>query len=267
MTNPAIQSVSTGPAELVLSGAAADPGLSVVLPIHNEADNIRPLLDEIYAALAGRTAFEVVCVDDGSTDGTFERLRAAKRAYPSLRLVRHLTQCGQSTAVRTGVKRSRAPWVVTLDADGQNDPADIPQLLAVVSDAACAPDVQLVNGTRQKRRDSWVKKVSSRVANRVRASILGDDTPDSGCGLKLFRRDAFLDLPYYDHMHRFLPALVQRNGGQVISVAVSHRPRSKGRSHYGVLDRLGTGIVDLLGTVWLQRRAHRPVVEEWQGED
>lgn len=253
--------------EFVVPGAAIDPELSVVLPVHNEAENIQPLLDEIYAALSGRTAFEVICVDDGSTDDTSERLRAAKRAHPSLRLIRHRTQCGQSTAVRTGVKRSRAPWVVTLDADGQNDPADIPQLLAVVGDAACPPDLQLVNGLRQKRKDSWVKTISSRVANRVRASILGDDTPDSGCGLKLFRRDAFLDLPYYEHMHRFLPALVQRNGGRVISLAVSHRPREKGRSHYGVLDRLGAGIVDLLGTVWLQKRARRPIADEWQGED
>jgi dolichol-phosphate mannosyltransferase len=155
---------------------------------------------------------------------------------------------------------------VTLDADGQNDPADIPRLLAVIGDPGRPGDLQLVNGLREKRRDTWVKRISSRVANRVRASILGDDTPDSGCGLKLFRRDAYLELPYYDHMHRFMPALVQRNGGRVMSVAVGHRPRAKGRSHYGILDRLGVGIVDLLGTVWLQRRSHRPIAEEWEGD-
>lgn len=269
MTNQATERAATDRGEsdsLASPLNPENPELSVVIPIHNEAENLPPLIEEVYGALAGQATFEFICVDDGSTDDTFERLRAAKRAHPDLRLVRHRSQCGQSTAVRTGVKRSRAPWVATLDADGQNDPADIPRLLAVIADPARPADLQLVNGLRQKRQDSWVKRASSRIANRVRASILRDDTPDSGCGLKLFRRDAFLDLPYYDHMHRFLPALVQRNGGRVISVAVSHRPREKGRSHYGVLDRLGAGIVDLLGTVWLQRRARRPIADEWDGE-
>jgi dolichol-phosphate mannosyltransferase len=242
-------------------------GLSVVIPFHNEAESIRPLIDEVYAALADHPSFELICVDDGSSDGTPEQLRAMRAAHPALRLVRHRDRCGQSTAVRTGVKRSRAPWVVTLDGDGQNDPADIPRLLAVLDAPTADPDLQLVIGLRKKRQDNLIKRTSSRVANGVRAWILGDDTPDSGCGLKLFRRDAFLDLPYFDHMHRFLPALIQRNGGRVVSVPVNHRPRERGRSHYGVLDRLGAGIVDLLGTVWLKRRSHRPVIEEGEGGD
>jgi dolichol-phosphate mannosyltransferase len=243
------------------------PELTVVIPVHNESESVQPLLDELYRVLADLIPFELICVDDGSTDDTFERLQAVQKARPGLRLVRHRNQCGQSTAVRTGIKRSRSQWVVTLDGDGQNDPADIPKLLAVAQDPACPEDVQLVIGFRRRRRDSLLKRVSSRVANRVRAHILADDTPDSGCGLKLFRRDAFLELPYFDHMHRFLPALIQRNGGRVISIPVSHRPRAKGRSHYGVLDRLFVGIVDLLGVIWLQRRSRRPVVECWNDDD
>lgn len=242
-----------------------NPELSIVIPFHDEAENVQPLLEEVYAALSDHSSYEVICVDDGSTDDTFKQLRAVKSAYPSLRVVRHRNQCGQSTAVRTGVRQSRAPWVITLDGDGQNDPVDFSRLLAVLEDPACPPDLQLVIGRRQKRNDNLMKRVSSRIANGVRARILGDDTPDSGCGLKLFRRDAFLELPYFDHMHRFLPALIQRNGGRVLSVPISHRPRERGRSHYGVLDRLGVGIVDLLGTYWLKRRARRPIIDDWEG--
>jgi dolichol-phosphate mannosyltransferase len=242
------------------------PELTVVIPFHDESESVRPLLDELYQTLADLIPFELICVDDGSADDTFDRLQAARTVHSDLRLVRHRNQCGQSTAVRTGVKRAGAPWVATLDGDGQNDPADIPELWAVVQDPACPEDLQLVIGLRRRRRDNLVKRASSRVANGVRSRILGDDTPDSGCGLKLFRRDAFLDLPYFDHMHRFLPALIQRNGGRVVSVPVSHRPRVRGRSHYGVLDRLWAGILDLLGVLWLQRRARRPVVEYWDRE-
>lgn len=242
-----------------------NPMLSVIIPFHNEAENISPLLDEVFTSLADRSSFEVVCVDDGSTDDTFNQLRAVQNIRPHLRLVRHLNQCGQSTAVRTGVKSAKAPWIVTLDGDGQNDPADIPELLAVLDEPSCPPELQLVIGVRQHRQDNLIKRVSSRIANGVRARILRDETPDSGCGLKLFRRDAFLDLPYFDHMHRFLPALIHRNGGQVISVPVSHRPRERGQSHYGVLDRLGAGIVDLLGTIWLQRRSRRPIIDDMEG--
>ena len=235
-------------------GRSIVPELSVVVPFHNEAESVRPLIAEIYAALVGHPAFELICVDDGSADDTFDRLRALQSAHTRLRLFRHRHRCGQSTAVRTGVKRSRAPWIVTLDGDGQNDPADIPLLLAVVADPACPPDLQLVIGMRQTRRDDLIKRVSSRVANRVRATILQDNTPDSGCGLKLFRRDAFLDLPYYDHMHRFLPALVLREGGRVVSVPVTDRQRAHGRSKYGLQNRLWVGIDDLLGVMWLRRR-------------
>jgi len=242
------------------------PELTVVIPFHDESESVQPLLEELYQALTDRIPFELICVDDGSADDTFDRLQAAREVHSDLRLVRHRNQCGQSTAVRTGVKCARAIWVATLDGDGQNDPADIPELWAVVQGPSCPEDLQLVIGLRRRRRDKLVKRASSRIANGVRSRILGDDTPDSGCGLKLFRRDAFLDLPYFDHMHRFLPALIQRNGGRVVSVPVSHRPRARGRSHYGVLDRLWVGIFDLLGVLWLQRRARRPVAEYWDGE-
>jgi dolichol-phosphate mannosyltransferase len=242
------------------------PELSVVIPFHDESESIQPLVEELFGALSDLVTFELICVDDGSTDDTFERLRTAQEGHPGLHLARHRDRCGQSTAVRSGVKLAKAPWVATLDGDGQNDPADVPRLLAIVRDPACPLDLQLVIGLRRQRQDKLLKRISSRVANRVRARILGDETPDSGCGLKLFRRDAFLDLPYFDHMHRFLPALIQRNGGRVISVPVSHRPRERGRSHYGVLDRLGAGVPDLLGVLWLQRRARRPVLDYWDGE-
>ena len=186
------------------------PGLSVVIPFHNESESIPGLVEEVYAALASQPSFELICVDDGSSDDTFDQLRAVQAAHPGLRLLRHRERCGQSTAVRTGVKRAKAPWVVTLDGDGQNDPADIPRLLAVLEDPDRPSDVHLVIGMRKKRQDNLIKRVSSRIANGVRGRMLGDDTPDSGCGLKLFSRDAFLDLPYFDHMHRFLPALIQR---------------------------------------------------------
>jgi dolichol-phosphate mannosyltransferase len=241
---------------------STNPKLSVVIPFHNEAENVHALLEEVYAALREGPSFELICVDDASTDDTLNRLRSAKRTHPRLHLLHHRDQCGQSTAVRTGVRHARAPWIVTLDGDGQNDPADIARLLAVAEDPSSPADVQLVIGLRQNRQDDLVKRVSSRIANAVRARLLGDNTPDSGCGLKLFRRDAFLDLPYFDHMHRFLPALIQRNGGRVVSVPVNHRPRARGNSHYGVLDRLGSGVIDLMGTLWLLRRARRPIVEE-----
>lgn len=231
--------------------------LSVVVPVRNEQDNIAPLVREIMAALASRE-YEIIYVDDGSTDATAQRLRDLRAECPRLRIVHHAASCGQSTAVRTGVKVAKGDWVATLDGDGQNDPADIPKMLAVLEDG-----VELVGGNRRHaRRDSWIKRISSIVANGVRSRMLRDSTPDTGCGLKLFRRDVFLDLPYFDHMHRFLPALVQRRGGRVISVPVNHRPRERGQSNYGTLDRLMVGIVDLFGVMWLLRRAKRPVMSE-----
>jgi dolichol-phosphate mannosyltransferase len=231
--------------------------LSVVIPVRNEAPNIAPLVAEIRAALDGRADYEIVYVDDGSSDGTAVAIRDAQRGFPRLRLVRHRVSAGQSAAVLTGVKAAQAPWIATLDGDGQNDPADIPRLLEMARTAPAAPPL-LIAGWRQKRRDSAIKRLSSRIANRVRGALLGDGTPDTGCGLKLFHRGVFLELPFFDHCHRFLPALVKRQGGRVVSVPVNHRPRRRGASNYGTLDRLFVGITDLLGVMWLMRRAKLP---------
>jgi dolichol-phosphate mannosyltransferase len=242
--------------------SAKVPALSLVIPVHNEADNVAPLLAEIRAALNGRLAYEVIYVDDASTDDTAARLRALLAGNPQLRVLGHRERCGQSSALRTGVKAARAPWVVTLDGDGQNDPADIPRFLALLDRPDRPARLQLVIGYRRRRQDSAMRRLSSRLANAVRARLLHDRTPDVGCGLKLLSREAFLDLPFFDHMHRFLPALILRNGGQVVTVEVSHRPRSHGRSHYGVQNRLWVGIVDMLGVMWLRARAKCPVVVE-----
>lgn len=231
--------------------------MSVVVPVRNEQDNILPLVAEIHAALEHRCRFEVLYVDDGSTDGTTTVLAEALTKYPRLRVLAHGRSCGQSAALWTGVRAARAPWVATLDGDGQNDPADLPRLLAARDDPQRPPNLQLVTGRRAVRRDRWAKRVSSRIANAVRSRLLHDATPDTGCGLKLALRSAYLDLPFFDHMHRFLPALVQRNGGATLSVDVNHRPRSRGRSNYGVQDRLWVGIVDLFGVMWLRRRMRR----------
>jgi dolichol-phosphate mannosyltransferase len=236
--------------------------LSVVIPVKNEAGNIAPLVAEIVAALDGRAAYEIVYVDDGSDDATVAEIRRLQSGTPQLHLVRHAKSCGQSAAVRTGVKAARGHWIATLDGDGQNDPADLPALWSlVVGESAGDPSpLLLIAGHRARRRDSWSKRHASRIANAVRRRLLHDDTPDTGCGLKLFPRALFLDLPYFDHMHRFLPALVLREGGVVRSVPVNHRPRQRGTSKYGVLDRLVVGISDLLGVMWLRRRCARPQV-------
>ncbi|HTZ79884.1 MAG TPA: glycosyltransferase family 2 protein [Stellaceae bacterium] len=233
--------------------------LSVVIPARNEAPNVAPLVAEIRRALDGKLDYEIVYVDDGSSDATAAEIRRLAGGFPRLRLLRHQKSCGQSMAVRTGVKAAEAPWIATLDADGQNDPADIPRLWEIARGAPAAPPL-LVAGHRQKRRDTWSKRMASKLANAIRRAMLGDGTPDTGCGLKLFRRDLFLDLPAFDHMHRFLPALVLRQGGKVVSVAVNHRPRERGKSNYGVLDRALVGVVDLFGVMWLMRRAKNPVI-------
>lgn len=242
------------------ASSSAPPRLSVVVPVHNEADNVGPLIDEIVAALDGSIEYEMVFVDDGSTDATGERLREAAARTDRLRIIRHPRCAGQSAGIASGVKAARAPVIATLDGDGQNDPADIPKLLAVF-DRDPEPRRLLVAGLRAKRRDRWIKRVSSRIANAVRGRLLGDATPDTGCGLKVFERAAFLDMPCFDHMHRFLPALMVRQGGRVVSVPVHHRPRAGGRSKYGTLDRLWVGIFDLIGVIWLQRRARVARVE------
>ncbi len=240
------------------------PEISVVVPVCNEAENVAPLAHEIAAALRGRIPFEMIFVDDGSRDGTAERVRDARaNGLPELRLLRHSARSGQSAAVHSGARAARAEWIATLDGDGQNDPADLPRLLAARSDPANA-GVLLYMGNRVARRDTWLRRLSSRIANGVRGGLLGDGTPDTGCGIKIFHRETFLALPAFDHMHRFLPALFQRAGSRVISVPVSHRERTRGRSKYGVHNRLWVGIVDLFGVMWLKARS-RPgvrVVEE-----
>lgn len=236
------------------------PDLSVVVPVHNERDNIVPLLSEIAAALRGKIDFEIVYVDDLSRDDTLAVLTAAKTQFPELRVLRHVAQSGQSTALRTGIKAARGTWIATLDGDGQNDPADIPKLLAMRDESPAA--IKLYAGWRVNRQDSGSKRWASRWANRIRSNLLKDETPDTGCGIKLFERSVFLDLPYFDHMHRYLPALVQRAGWQVKSVPVNHRARGAGVSKYNNLNRALVGISDLRGVAWLIRRSKRTAVEE-----
>lgn len=243
--------------------AAAAPEITVVVPVRNEAANILPLIAEIEAALAPAADFEIVYVDDGSTDDTPKILAQAMAAHPRLRVFRHEPGCGQSQAIATGVAKARAPLVATLDGDGQNDPADIPSLLDHwrKADPAVRPKL-MVAGWRANRQDTSSRRWASRLANAIRARALGDATPDTGCGTKLFPRDLFLDFPRFNHMHRFLPALTLRAGGSVNSVVVNHRPRREGRSNYGNLGRALVGLPDLLGVMWLMRRPSRPQARE-----
>jgi dolichol-phosphate mannosyltransferase len=227
---------------------------SIVVPVCNEAGNVPPLLEEIRRAMAGRVAWEVVCVDDGSSDGTAAQLQSARSVYPCLRILRHARRRGQSSALLTGVRAAKAPWIVTLDGDGQNDPADIPMLIERLAGERAGGEALMLVGHRTRRRDSLLKRLSSHIANAVRSRLLQDATPDTGCGIKLFAREAFLSLPAFDHMHRFLPALMQRQGVRVVSVPVRHRARRHGTSKYGVNNRLWVGLVDMLGVMWLQRR-------------
>src|SRR6478735_2221226 len=236
------------------------PELSVVVPVFNERDNIPPLLAEIAAALRGRADFEIVYVDDASKDDSLAVLAAAKAQYPELRVIRHVSQSGQSTAIRSGVKAARGTWIATLDGDGQNDPADIPKLIAMRAESPGS--IRLFAGWRVNRQDSASKRFGSRFANAIRRRLLRDDTPDTGCGIKLFERAAFLDLPYFDHMHRYLPALMQRAGWKTVSVPVNHRARSSGVSKYNNLGRALVGIRDLRGVAWLILRSKRTAVEE-----
>lgn len=234
--------------------------VSIVVPMFNEAANVEILVREVAAALDGRL-FELIIVDDASSDETAERVRMAMATDARLRLVRNARRRGQSTAIWNGVQAARGDWIVILDGDLQNDPADIPQFFMRMESSGKretgVPPLGLLIGNRVNRHDSLIRRVSSRVANGVRRSVLRDSTPDTGCGLKLISRSLFMQLPYFDHMHRFMPALIQQLGCRVESVPVRHRPRRAGHSKYGVFDRLWVGVVDLFGVAWLARRNRR----------
>ncbi|SFS30471.1 glycosyltransferase family 2 protein [Brevundimonas viscosa] len=231
------------------------PDISVVVPVHDEEGAAGPLAREIAAAFAGRS-FEMLFVDDASRDGTLAELRALMPELPMLRVLSHASNAGQSRAVRTGVLAARGPIIVTLDGDGQNPPADAPKLVDLL--AASPPNVALVGGVRARRQDTEAKRWASRWANRIRKRLLADDAADTGCGLKAFRRDVFLRLPYFDHVHRYLPALVIREGFENRYIDVGHRHRETGRSKYTNWGRLVASLSDLLGVMWLKRRSRRP---------
>lgn len=234
--------------------------LSVVIPVHNEVDSVRGVIEEIGRVLPESLDYEIIVVDDGSSDNTPSVLQECRAKQPRLRVLRHAQRSGQSATISTGVRAARARWVVTLDGDGQNDPADIVRLYEMMDTSQ--DRVMLIIGQRVYRRDDGSKRIASRIANTVRARVLKDNTPDSACGIKLFARQTYLDLPQFDHMHRFLPALVQRQGGETLSIVVNHRERSGGASKYGITDRLWVGIIDMLGVRWLQRRTMAPVISE-----
>jgi dolichol-phosphate mannosyltransferase len=252
-------------ADLSSSDAAA-VDVSIVVPVRNEAENVAPLITEIAAALEGRWAYEIIYVDDGSTDATAERLAEIMKQRRNLRQIRHATSSGQSAAVRSGVRAARGAIVATLDGDGQNNPAFLPNLLSAIKNGG--ERVGLAAGQRVGRKDTGFKKMQSRIANGVRSAILRDGTRDTGCGLKAFRREVFLAMPYFDGLHRFLPALVRREGYEIAYVDVTDRPRRSGLSNYGFFDRLWIGIMDLAGVWWLIRRKKpTPVATEVMSHD
>jgi dolichol-phosphate mannosyltransferase len=238
-----------------------DVAVSIVVPVRNEAENVLPLIEEMVAALDGRWAYEIIYVNDGSTDATAEGLTYAMAKHSNLRQLRHAVSSGQSAAVRSGVRAARGNIVATLDGDGQNNPAFLPELISTLEKGG--ERIGLVAGQRIGRKDTGFKKLQSRAANAIRGAILHDGTRDTGCGLKAFRRDVFLMMPYFDGLHRFLPALMRREGFDIAYVDVIDRPRRSGVSNYGFFDRLWVGIMDLAGVWWLIRRKKpNPVVTE-----
>ena len=231
---------------------AAAVAVSIVIPVRNEAENISPLVAEIASALDGRWNYEIIYVNDGSTDATADRLAAVMKQRGNLREIRHAISAGQSAAVRSGVRAARGAIVATLDGDGQNNPVFLPDLIVAIERGG--DRTGLAAGQRVGRKDTGFKKIQSRIANRVRSAILQDGTRDTGCGLKAFRREVFLTMPYFDGLHRFLPALMRREGYEIAYVDVVDRPRHSGVSNYGFFDRLWIGIMDLAGVWWLIRR-------------
>jgi dolichol-phosphate mannosyltransferase len=236
---------------------AQAPDISVVVPVKDEAENVATLIEEIRTALEGRS-YEMVFVDDASKDKTVDVLLGLKARMPELRIVRHPENCGQSSAIRTGVFKARGATVAVLDGDGQNPPGEIPKLLARYEAPSRNVKLGMVMGQRLKRQDNAAKRWASRFANNLRGSLLKDRTRDTGCGLKVFSREAFLRLPYFHGMHRFMPALMLREGYEVDFVDVGHRPRERGKSKYGVIDRAFQATPDLLGVMWLRSRTRLP---------
>jgi len=241
--------------------------VSVIVPVKNEAENVATLFHEIQTVLANQEDldYEIIYVDDGSSDQTPHILQELATTNSSLRILRHNPNCGQSTAVLTGALHAAHEYIIVLDGDGQNNPVDIPKMIQLFADTRPEEKLGLVIGNRVNRQDSVLRKISSRIANSVRAGLLNDSTPDSGCGLKMISRSLFLRLPFFDHMHRFMPALVIRQGYRVKSIPITHRQRLAGTSKYGIHNRLWVGIVDLFGAMWLIRRMQRPQVTEMTG--
>lgn len=236
--------------------------VSAVIPAKNEAENIEPLVSEIIEQFGSRNDFEIIYVDDGSTDSTADKVLLLSLKYPGIvRLVQHDFSVGQSTAIHSGVSLAKGELIVTLDADGQNDPVDMLALINKSESFEKGADY-CVAGYRRMRKDTQWKRLQSRIANKIRSRLLNDNTPDTGCGLKVFPKHTFLKLPYFDHMHRFLPALIKRQGGVIVVMEVSHRNRQFGQSKYGMWGRLSAGIIDMLGVIWLQRRAKLPNISE-----
>ena len=241
--------------------------ISVIVPVMNEEGNIAPLINEIALAATTSPITEIIYIDDGSSDNTFNVLTSLTTQFPMLRVLQHDRRSGQSTALLTGIKAATNNIIATLDGDGQNDPADIPALYDLYKTETITGAKVMITGRRKKRQDNFGRRFASRFANRLRAYLLKDSTPDTGCSLKMFARIDYLDLPFFNHMHRFLPALMIRNGVRLAHVDVSHRPRTTGVSKYTNFNRAIVGIADLMGVMWLQRRSSLlPITSEYKKE-